>query len=68
MFIAILKSKLGVDNYEVFKSIILSKSTPSMESIRRVRQKTQEDGNYISKNRKYKLAEAELVSNWSINT
>ena len=42
--------------WNTFTNIIYSKTTPTMESIRRVRQKYQESGKYLGTKRKEKLA------------
>ena len=52
------------DPYETLKSIVMSEKTPTMESVRRVRQKHQENGKYLGLRRKQRLAEAEMVSEW----
>lgn len=52
--------------YDVLKGIVLNKGTASMESLRRVRQKFQENGLYVGTKRKNKLDESELVSKWAI--
>lgn len=56
-----LRNKLGPVAYESFKAILLSDETVTMESIRRMRQKFQEGGNYIGTKRKFKLAEERNV-------
>lgn len=52
------------DPYETFKRVVLDKDTPPMESIRRVRQKFQEGGQFIGKHRTERLEEAERVKKW----
>jgi hypothetical protein len=56
-----LKNTLGEENYRVFKAIIMNDKTPTMESIRRIRQKFQEDGKYVGENRIDRLKESESV-------
>lgn len=48
-----LKGILG-DKYSAFKDFILDSKTPSFESIRRVRQKYQEEGHFIGNRRTIK--------------
>ena len=62
-----LRFKIGPEAYLKFKNILLSPETSSMESIRRVRQKLQEDGLYIGTKRKDKIAESGLVKEWALN-
>ncbi len=57
-----LKLAIGNDAYEKFKKILLDEDTCSMESVRRVRQKFQEEGSFIGKKRQAKLDEAERVA------
>lgn len=56
-----LRKLLGEAAYEKFKSLLLNKDTVTMESIRRMRQKFQEDGKYLGAKRKFKLEEEKLV-------
>jgi len=56
-----LKKELGHDAYETFKRILLSKDTPHMASVWRMRQKFQEKGLYIGTKRKHRLNHEPLV-------
>lgn len=53
--------KILGDKLKDFANLILDKNTPTMESVRRVRQKYQEDGFYHGKFRQNRLQEAENV-------
>lgn len=53
------------DPWYSFRDLIKSTDTPTMESVRRVRQKYQEDGQYIGKKRALKMREAENVRQWA---
>lgn len=59
-----LKNELGEVAYRKFERILLDKNTVTMESIRRVRQKFQEQGKYVGTKREEKLAEAEEVKTY----
>lgn len=52
---------LGQENYSKFKTLLMNDSTPTMESIRRVRQKYQEGGLFVGTNRKQRLSEEPVV-------
>lgn len=54
-----LKAHLGDEAYSHLKEIIMDTNTPTMESIRRVRQKLQEQGKYVGEKRKERLEEAD---------
>ena len=54
------------DPYESFKSIMLDPKTPTMESIRRTRQKFQESGKYLGEKRAKKLEEASNMKDWAL--
>lgn len=56
-----LKEKIGEGPYRELKKLIMSEDTPTMESIRRIRQKYQENGMYAGNGRKTRLEEAEVV-------
>jgi len=56
-----LKKELGPAAYQTLKSILMDKNTCTMESVRRVRQKYQEEGLFLGRKRKEKLEEAENV-------
>ena len=62
-----LKSVLGNngDAYADFIQLILDKDTPTMESIRRVRQKLQEKGLYVGENRSERIEESRKVRAWA---
>ena len=60
-----LRKKIGEESYSILKEIILSDSTPTMESIRRIRQKLQENGLYQGEKRIQRLKEAEKVRRWA---
>lgn len=64
-----MREKMNIDKsnpYECFKEIFLHEDTPSMESIRRTRQKIQESGKFLGEKRKIKLNEEELVYDFMI--
>ena len=52
-----LKHVIGQEAYNKFRSLLLSKNTPTMESVRRVRQKFQETGLYQGSLREEKMEE-----------
>ena len=62
-----LKEMMTPEGYETFKSLMLNKTTPVMESVRRVRQKYQEDGLFVGKLRQKKLEESERMRQWANN-
>lgn len=62
-----LRNQIGDEAYNKMKSIIMDKNTASMESVRRVRQKLQEDGLYLGENRKQRLDEADEVREYFKN-
>lgn len=59
-----LREKLGEEAYQQFKAILLDDNTPTMESIRRIRQKFQEDNKYVGENRDERLQESHSVREW----
>lgn len=63
-----LKDGLGEAKYGVFKSILMSEETPTMESVRRVRQKFQEHGEYPASEgtRKARRTEEHEVRSWAL--
>lgn len=56
-----LRKKLGDEAYEALKETLFDKDTCTMESIRRMRQKFQEEGKFIGRKRALRLEEAEIV-------
>jgi hypothetical protein len=60
-----LKATLGDEAYNSFKAILLNDDTPTMESVRRVRQKLQESGQYVGEKRADRMKESESVREWS---
>jgi hypothetical protein len=56
-----LRNVIGDLAYTRMKEIVMDKNTASMESIRRVRQKIQEDGLYLGTKRKQKKEESKVV-------
>ncbi len=52
-----LRTALGSDGYRRFKDWFMNSDIPSPESIRRCRQKWQEEGYYIGTKRKKRMAE-----------
>jgi len=54
-----LKTALGEEGYKALKAVIMHEDTPTMESVRRVRQKLQEEGKYQGNKRKDRLEEAD---------
>lgn len=62
-----MRNIIGEDAYLKLKAIVMDDNTPTMETIRRVRQKYQQNGEYLGEKRQEKLAEAENVKDWAIN-
>ena len=62
-----LKDLIGLDAYYKLKELVMDDNTPTMESIRRVRQKYQEEGFYLGESRKERMQEAEEVRVWARN-
>ena len=56
-----LKQKMGDVPYKIFRDMFLSSDVPVTESVRRVRQKFQEEGLYTGTKRKEKLIESSKV-------
>jgi hypothetical protein len=56
-----LRNALGESGYQKLKAVIMDDKTPTMESIRRVRQKYQEGGMYAGTGRKKRLEEETVV-------
>ena len=56
-----LHEVIGRDAYLKLKKVIMSPNTCSMESVRRVRQKLQEDGKYVGTKRSLKMKEESIV-------
>jgi len=54
-----LKEFLGDDHYRKFRMWFLHENIPSVESIRRCRQKWQEEGHFVGEKRQKKLEEAD---------
>ena len=52
-----LREILGEEAYVKFRELLLNEDTVTMESIRRVRQKFQEEGKYVGTKRKHRLKE-----------
>ena len=52
-----LRKTLGEEAYVKFRELLLNEDTVTMESIRRVRQKFQEEGKYVGTRRKRRLKE-----------
>ena len=52
--------------YLVLKDVVMQEA-PSMESIRRVRQKIQENGQHVGTKRKQKMKEESAVREWAVN-
>jgi hypothetical protein len=63
-----MREVVGEKAYLFLENLILSESTPTMESIRRVRQKYQESGLYVGKHRDDRIKEAESVEDWVLTT
>jgi hypothetical protein len=55
------------DPYESFCDLYLSSGVPCTETIRRLRQKIQQDGKYLGTKRREKLAAAKAVKEWAIH-
>lgn len=62
-----LKDVLGSQAYERYKAMLLSSNFPTMESVRRVRQKYQEEGLFLPSERVLaaKREEREAVRTWA---
>ena len=60
--------KIGLESYAILKEIIMDDNTPTMESIRRVRQKYQEEGLYVGEKRSKRLKEADRVKDWALQS
>lgn len=60
-----LRKTLGVDSYDKLKKILLEKEVPLFESVRRVRQKLQQEGKYHGKKRKNRMHLEKEVRNWT---
>ena len=56
-----LKDVLGEEKYLEFKKFILNDAVPTMESLRRVRQKFQENGMYCGEKREMRIEESGVV-------
>lgn len=67
VFFCKLQDVLGQEGYQKFKALMLSKNTPMPESIRRVRQKYQEDGLYTARPQvaAARMEQQELVRGWA---
>lgn len=63
-----MRNTIGEDAYQKLKNIIMDENTPTMETIRRIRQKFQQNGMYLGEKRQEKLAEAENVKEWAVQT
>lgn len=61
-----LRRAIGALAYDKLKSILLLKDTPTFESIRRVRQKIQEEGRYQGKKRAERMEEEAEVRKWAV--
>lgn len=59
-----LKTILGPKAYDDLKKVIMKDSTPTMETVRRVRQKIQENGHFQGKKRAERMQEAHNVKSW----
>jgi hypothetical protein len=57
---------IGWDAYSKLKAVLLDERTPTMESVRRIRQKYQESGLYTGKKRKERMKEAVSVRDWAL--
>lgn len=56
-----LKNKMGEDAFNVFKSVLFSKNTCTMESVTRARRKIQEEHTHLAGKKPDRLEEAEKV-------
>jgi hypothetical protein len=56
-----LNQIIGQASYELLKSLLMNENTPTMESVRRVRQKLQEEGKYQGTMRKNRMSEQSSV-------
>lgn len=59
-----LHKTLGPEAYLALKNLVMRPETPPMESIRRMRQKIQEDGFFQGLHREERLAEARRVHDY----
>lgn len=53
-------------DYMSFKKMLLDPKTPTMESVRRVRQKIQENGEFVGERRQQRMEEAKEVKQWAL--
>lgn len=60
-----LRALLGEEAYKALRFIILHPRTPLFESVRRVRQKLQEEGKYLGKKRKQRKNAEQDVRDWT---
>ena len=63
-----MQHKIGLEAYAKLKEIIMDEDTPTMESIRRVRQKYQEEGLFVGEKRSKRLKEADRVKEWAVQS
>jgi len=63
-----LRSIIGEEAYIKLKTVIMHEDTPTMESIRRIRQKYQENGLYVGEKRQERLVESECVKDWAVKS
>lgn len=61
-----LPSKVGEEAYEAFCKLMFDEKVPIMESVRRVRQKFQENDQYVGMKRKARMAASKEVKEWSL--
>jgi hypothetical protein len=61
----ILKCASGEEAYEVFKEVLMDEDTPTMESVRRTRQKFQQEGKYHGESRQERMEESNKVRDWA---
>jgi hypothetical protein len=59
--------EVQVSNFEELAKFILDDKIPTYESIRRVRQKLQEEGKFWGEKREKRNANAKAISEWAIN-
>lgn len=60
-----LRAELGEEGYKKFRAWLLKNKIPPFESVRRIRQKFQEGGQFRGTKRKFKMEEESVVREWA---
>lgn len=61
-----MRLKIGSEAFVAFECVLMDSEVPTMESVRRVRQKFQEGGQFVGKKREERLEMADRVFNWAV--